>query len=453
MLLLAIALAGSVLVVPHVAAAGEEPRVHTVYSGQRLGSIAKRYNVTVEALCNANGIRPSDPIRPGQQLLIPRPDDETGDEARRWREQHRGPTSGAAARTPASTRPSAGRGAQRTHVVYAGHTLGKIASRYQVSVSDLCRANGISEADPIRPGQVLVIPADGASAAEAPAASRTAEAPATAPAALPPTPAAPSPNGTVKGPAASTTPRRHVVASGHTLGKIAARYHVSIDALCTANGMARSDKLKPGQVLLVPGPGDSDGRLAARARSSLSLEQRPSRPATARSDDSERSGTSKGRPSWHAYRKPPWRMGYVTLVSYEQTWKGYAIGPDGRVLPAARMAFCRLMGADGDHPRVDQRLVQLIVKVSDTFGGRPIRVVSGYRNESYSLNSRHRRSQALDFSIPGVPNSVLRDYVLTFPNVGVGYYPNSSFIHLDVREQKSYWVDLSGPGEAPRYLR
>jgi len=242
-----------------------------------------------------------------------------------------------------------------------------------------------------------------------------------------------------------------VVASGHTLGKIAARYHVSIDALCTANGISRGDPLKPGQVLLVPGPGDSDGRVAARARSSLALEQRPSRPATARSDAGR--STDKGQPSWYAYRKPPWRRGYVTLVSYQQTWKGYVIGPSGSVLPAARMAFCHLMGADGDHPRVDQRLVRLIVKVSDTFGGRPIRVVSGYRNESYSLNSRHRRSQALDFSIPGVPNAVLRDYVRTFPNVGVGYYPNSSFIHLDVREGKAYWVDLSGPGEAPRYAR
>ncbi len=446
-LLLAIALFGSALVLPHAAAAGEEPSVHTVYSGQRLGSIAKRYNVTVEALCNANGIRPSDPIRPGQQLLIPRPDDETGDEARRWREQQRGPTGGATTRTPLSTRPGAGGGAQRTHVVYEGHTLGKIASRYQVSVADLCRANGIDEADPIRPGQVLVIPADGASAAERPTANRTADVPAATPPATPPNPAAPAPSGT----SASTTPRRHVVASGHTLGKVAARYHVSIDALCTANGMARSDKLKPGQVLLVPGPGDSDGRVAARARASLSLEQRPDRPATARSDAAP--STGRGQPSWYAYSKPPWRRGYVTLVSYQQTWKGYVIGPNGTVLPAARMAFCRLMGADGDHPRVDQRLVQLIVKVSDTFGGRPIRVVSGYRNESYALNSRHRRSQALDFSVPGVPNAVLRDYVLTFPNVGVGYYPNSSFIHLDVREQKSYWVDLSGPGEAPRYLR
>jgi LysM repeat protein len=38
----------------------ERPKTHVVYAGQRLGSIAKRYNVSIEALCNANGIRERD---------------------------------------------------------------------------------------------------------------------------------------------------------------------------------------------------------------------------------------------------------------------------------------------------------------------------------------------------------------------------------------------------------
>jgi hypothetical protein len=78
-------------------------------------------------------------------------------------------------------------------------------------------------------------------------------------------------------------------------------------------------------------------------------------------------------------------------------------------------------------------------------------VVSGFRRESYAISSRHRRSQALDFSIPGVPNEVLRDFLLSIGTVGVGYYPHSSFVHLDVRGELVYWVDYSGPGEQPRY--
>ncbi len=52
----------------------------------------------------------------------------------------------------------------RTHVVAAGHTLGRIAKRYNVGIDDLCKANGITRRDPIKPGQRLVIPSEDGSA-------------------------------------------------------------------------------------------------------------------------------------------------------------------------------------------------------------------------------------------------------------------------------------------------
>jgi hypothetical protein len=55
--------------------------------------------------------------------------------------------------------------------------------------------------------------------------------------------------------------------------------------------------------------------------------------------------------------------------------------------------------------------------------------------------------------IEGVPNWALRDFLLTLERVGVGYYPNSFHVHLDVREQSASWVDLSRPGQRPRYVR
>jgi len=59
--------------------------------------------------------------------------------------------------------------------------------------------------------------------------------------------------------------------------------------------------------------------------------------------------------------------------------------------------------------------------------------------------------QAFDFSVPGVPNEALRDFLRTMPDVGVGYYPNSTHVHLDVREKPCYWVDYSTPGAHPMY--
>ena len=59
-------------------------KVHQVAEGQTLGAIAKRYQVTVDALCKANGIKRTDPIRPGQRLVIPsgEPFDDPPDTAR-----------------------------------------------------------------------------------------------------------------------------------------------------------------------------------------------------------------------------------------------------------------------------------------------------------------------------------------------------------------------------------
>ena len=78
-LFLAIALAGVA-----VQATGA-PQTHTVADGHTLGRIAKRYNITIEALCNANGISRRDAIKPGQKLVIPDRDDKDGANARRHR--------------------------------------------------------------------------------------------------------------------------------------------------------------------------------------------------------------------------------------------------------------------------------------------------------------------------------------------------------------------------------
>src|SRR5690606_15311895 len=113
-------------------------KVHTVYEGQRLGSIAKRYNVTVEELCKANGISARDPIKPGQKLVIPGTDDGTG-----------------AASESAPPKPA---GPATVHVVASGHTLGAISNRYAVTVNAIENANGIKRTTPLKVGQKLVIP-------------------------------------------------------------------------------------------------------------------------------------------------------------------------------------------------------------------------------------------------------------------------------------------------------
>src|SRR5262245_48342733 len=92
---------------------------------------------------------------------------------------------------------------------------------------------------------------------------------------------------------AASSPRYHTVASGQRLGSIAKRYGVSIDALCTANGIERKQRLKVGQKLLVPGRDDRDGSItrrqygppegqeaSSRGDTVLASSSEPERPAT-----------------------------------------------------------------------------------------------------------------------------------------------------------------------------
>jgi hypothetical protein len=102
---------------------------------------------------------------------------------------------------------------------------------------------------------------------------------------------------------------------------------------------------------------------------------------------------------------------------------------------------------------VNEGLVSRLQRVVDHFKISRITVVSGYRPTS--LGSFHQSARAIDFHINGVSNEALVAFCRTMSDTGCGYYPNSSFVHMDVRAPRTghvYWIDASGPGEPARYV-
>jgi LysM repeat protein len=255
----------------------------------------------------------------------------------------------------------------------------------------------------------------------------------------------------------------HQVYPGQTLGMIAKRYNVSVEELCAANGIQRRTPIKPKQVLVIPGADDSGASPAAPANGAT----RTAKAAQASSTVEGRSASSKkssrsaqpaeqGARTAKRYARPGAKRGYLDVSSYTGSFRGYAVTRKGKVTDKARKAFTKVMASwrSGQREAIADRLIIALTRVSDHFGGRPVRIVSGYRPYSptqYTPHSRHNLGHAVDFSIAGVPNSAIRDFCRGLGKVGVGYYPNSSFVHLDVRETPTYWVDYSGPGERPRY--
>ena len=105
------------------------------------------------------------------------------------------------------------------HIVQWGETLGIIAQRYGVTVSQIAQANGIANPNYIYAGQRLNIPTGTA----------------------PPPPAPP--------PGSTTT---YVVQRGDTMGAIAARYGTTVNEMASLNCLMNPNLIYVGQRLYIP---------------------------------------------------------------------------------------------------------------------------------------------------------------------------------------------------------
>jgi uncharacterized protein YcbK (DUF882 family) len=279
--------------------------------------------------------------------------------------------------------------ADQTHTVKAGQNLVTIARTHGVTVSSLAARNRLSQDAPLRDGQVLNLPEKGVV----------------------------------------------YISDGQTLWSIARRHGCSVDALARMNKLTTSSPLKPGMRLRLPGVASTvkDGEAGALAKAA---------PA------------SSGK-SWSVTKKP----GRVDLfrIATSERLSLTLLDTRGRVrpqVPAQLASFLRPRNAPSKQKPPHKRLIALLAEVSNHFGGRRINVASGYRlAKGYtSHQSRHVAGAAIDLRVEGVPNRKLCDYLRQFDDVGVGFYPNSTFVHFDVRDRNAYWIDVSGPGQKPLYL-
>jgi len=250
----------------------------------------------------------------------------------------------------------------------------------------------------------------------------------------------------------------HVVQRGHTIEAIAHRYHVTVKSILDANHLKDAKHLKPGQTLVIPGV---DGKGHGAKDRDHDRAERAEKDRERKGDKAEPSGRGHGpaRAATAALEPPPEPRGRgdgdtVHAARLGEEFRIRVKDGHGHIPPSALKAFERMMRqGNATHP-VDPRLVALVGIVSSHFGGKPLEIVSGYRAYTptqYTAHSNHNLGKALDFRVRGVSNEVVRDFCRTLRSAGCGYYPNSSFVHLDVRDTKAYWVDWSHPGEPPKY--
>ena len=110
----------------------------------------------------------------------------------------------------------------------------------------------------------------------------------------------------------------------------------------------------------------------------------------------------------------------------------------------------------GDVRHFDPRLYDIISDLTASVGhpGGEIDIVCGYRTPSTNAslrehttgvakNSLHIQAEAIDLRMPGVNTLTLRRAALALHRGGVGYYPHSDFIHVDVGRVRQWCFQCS----------
>jgi LysM repeat protein len=206
--------AGHGLAVPGTAARRARratPLTYRVRPGDTVWDIARRSGTSVRAVLEANDLRASALIHPGQVLRLPR-----------GAARHLTAVT-SSVRTGKGARGAAGTKTRRVvHVVRPGDTAWGVARRYGVPLTGILRANGLDASARILPGRKLVLPGARPRRGAAPVTERT---------------------------------RAHVVRPGETVGGIARRYGVTVGSVLRRNHLRPTATIYPGRRLLVSGAG------------------------------------------------------------------------------------------------------------------------------------------------------------------------------------------------------
>ncbi|MBR5781217.1 MAG: LysM peptidoglycan-binding domain-containing protein [Bacteroidales bacterium] len=168
--------------------------VHIVKSGESLGSIAKKYRISVNQLKTWNNLK-STTIYPGQKLIVY--------------------SSGAPMAQAGNSNPVTRSTEQTIHVVKSGENLSLIAKKYKCTVTDLKNWNNLKSTT-LSIGQKLKVypPAEGSSSS-------------------------------------GSSKVVHTVKSGDNLWDISRKYGVSVEQIRKLNGLSSNAVLKIGQKLVI----------------------------------------------------------------------------------------------------------------------------------------------------------------------------------------------------------
>lgn len=127
-------------------------------------------------------------------------------------------------------------------------------------------------------------------------------------------------------------------------------------------------------------------------------------------------------------------------------WEDNVVQPEGLANIARLLRDYR----SGEVGRIDKRLLDLLYALSISLDTQEsFHVISGYRSSTTNAmlrqkshgvarHSLHMEGLAIDIRVPGRDLAHVRRAVVALGNGGVGYYPASDFVHVDVGRVRSW---------------
>lgn len=145
-----------------------------------------------------------------------------------------------------------------------------------------------------------------------------------------------------------------------------------------------------------------------------------------------------------------WRVSFVQAHTGESFNGVYRVG--NRYLPEAfeKLNYVLRDFRTGEVFPMDPRVVDILSMVqSRAKSSDPFQILSAYRSpktnnnlskasRGVAKNSFHMYGQALDIRNPNVSTKRLRNIAQSLKAGGVGYYPKSSFVHIDTGTVRSW---------------
>ncbi|MBL8197817.1 MAG: DUF882 domain-containing protein [Chromatiales bacterium] len=143
-------------------------------------------------------------------------------------------------------------------------------------------------------------------------------------------------------------------------------------------------------------------------------------------------------------------------LAFRHTHTGEALDVEyseaGRYIPDALLTINHLLRdfRSGQVHPIDPALLDVLYALRQQVGGRaPFEIISAFRSpetnamlagnsSGVATKSLHLSGRAIDIRLPGVATAKLRDAGMRLRAGGVGYYPESDFVHVDTGRVR-YW--------------